>query len=77
MKKILLLCLLFVGCTVNHYPPNIVRDSYNTYAPVYSPTYAPVQTTYQMTSTPKLKKAKKVKKIKRTIYPNYQEGVTP
>ncbi len=72
MKIALCLCLLFVGCTVYHYPPTTVtiRDSYNTYAPVYAPTSAP---TYAQVYTKgakaqpayapqkKVKKAKKVK----------------
>jgi hypothetical protein len=45
VKKIFILCFLFVGCT---YAPqySMVKDSYNTYAPVYAPTstYAPVNT---------------------------------
>jgi len=45
MKKLFLLCFIFFGCT---YAPqySMVKDSYNTYAPVYAPTstYAPVNT---------------------------------
>ena len=45
MKKLFVLCFLFVGCTyAPHY--SMTKDSYNTYAPVYAPThtetYAPV-----------------------------------
>ena len=45
MKKLFILCFLFVGCTyAPHY--SMTKDSYNTYAPVYAPThtetYAPV-----------------------------------
>jgi len=47
VKKLFILCFLFVGCTyAPHY--SLVKDSYNTntYAPVYAPThtetYAPV-----------------------------------
>ena len=47
MKKLFVLCFLFIGCS---YAPtySLVKDSYNTYSPVYAPTntetYAP---TYQ------------------------------
>jgi hypothetical protein len=46
VKKLFVLCFLFIGCTyAPHY--SMVKDSYNTYAPVYAPTstYAPVNTT--------------------------------
>jgi hypothetical protein len=47
VKKLFVLCFLFFGCSyAPHY--SLVKDSYNTYAPVYSPTetntYSP---TYQ------------------------------
>jgi hypothetical protein len=47
VKKLFILCFLYVGCTyAPHY--SLVKDSYNTYAPVYAPTqtetYAPVNT---------------------------------
>jgi hypothetical protein len=66
--KILLLCLLFVGCS---YSPSYytIRDSYNTYAPVYAP-----QTTTQTTQPPTVKK-KLPKKTKLTIIPFPYGGV--
>jgi len=73
--KILVLCFLFAGCTVYHYPPTTitVRDSYNTYAPVYAPTSASTQAQIYTTGSitqpvyapyNKVKKVKKVKKYR-------------
>jgi hypothetical protein len=76
MKKVAIaLCFLLVGCS---YSPRyqVVKDSYNTYAPVnapsytstYVPVYSPAQTTYAAMQPQKVKKAKKVKKYK--VIPN-------
>ena len=74
MKKLLCLCLLFVGCA---YSPRyyMVRDSYNTntYAPVYAPTYAPVYSTNTVSEYKQKALPKKEKKLKVKIYPNRGE----
>jgi hypothetical protein len=61
MKIIALLTLLLAGCTIHNYPPSytLVRDSYNTYAPVYAPTYAPVYSPTTTTYPQAQKKAAK------------------
>jgi hypothetical protein len=78
MKKILCLCLLFVGCA---YSPRyyMVRDSYNTntYAPFYSPTYttthAPVYSTNAVSESKQKKLPMKAKKLKVKITPSRGE----
>ena len=69
MKKLFVLCFLFIGCSYSpHY--NVVRDAYNTHAPVYAPTYAPSEsnTTYSYPSSTTIygnpKKMKKAKRFK-------------
>ena len=76
MKNLLCLCLLCVGCA---YSPRyyMVRDSYNTYAPVYAPTYttthAPVYSTNAVSGYKQKALPKKAKKLKVKIYPNRGE----
>lgn len=65
MKVLMLVFTLFqFGCSYPTY--YIVKDSYNTYSPTYSPNYASTTTTYQQrpiasSNTPK--KATKVRVI--------------
>ena len=66
MKRVAIaLCFLLMGCSPNIY---MVKDSYNTYAPTYSPysapVYSPIQTTYTTMQPQKVKKVKIVRKYR-------------